>query len=157
MTVFATVVPLGAHADPTSDARKSIQAVYDKQNAAGSRLDASGNLVGHAPDFISIDAKGRHWNLAHEQQTTREMFAAMHSFSGATTIQKIAVTGGIATVRVSEHVATVLTDPNTNKTAHLVYDGTSTDTWKKGGKGWLLTRSKVISEHGTVDGHPAPE
>src|SRR4051812_10131699 len=52
MIMFA-VAPAGK-ANEVSDARKAIQAAYDKESAAMARLDVKGMGVAHSPEFFDI-------------------------------------------------------------------------------------------------------
>jgi hypothetical protein len=54
------------------------------------------------------------------------------------------------------HLEGLMLDPNTKQSHKMVMDGISQDTWIKGAKGWLMKRSKSVSEKTVVDGKPLP-
>jgi hypothetical protein len=148
------VTPLSARAVAVAAVQRSIQAIYDRQNAAAARLDSDGMFTGYAPEFISHDLSGSSRTLTQERQVMHQIFTVMRTYLGKVTIQEITVTGETAVVRIVDFSISTFTDPRTQKESNLVDDSVSLDTWKKSGTVWLLTRSKRLSEDAKFNGFP---
>ena len=146
-----------ARADATGEARKAIQAAYDKMNAALARKDVKGAFTVLTPDVEQITLDGRKFDAAQMRQQMTQALAAAKSVKSQTTVQKLTLKGGsTAQVLVRSRVAIVLTDPQTNKPITFVGEETSQDTWIKTARGWLGKRSKTLSKKETVNGRPMP-
>ncbi len=143
-------------ADATSDARKAIQAQYDKENAAAARKDVRTMLSIMSPDFVAVTG-GQQVTAPQMQQSLTQMFKLASNISGVTYIDKVALHGKTAVVLVHDRSALTLTNPrNPNQKARLVVESRDQDTWVRTAKGWLETRSKELSRKRTVNGKPAP-
>ena len=141
---------LAAQADPARAARAALQAIYQKQDAAYSRLDPDAALIDYAPDYVDIDANGTRAGLAETRRAQREAFADMTAFHAQTTIQSMTVVGDVATVHVMDNDVATETDASSPQPLHWTIYLTGVDTWKKTAQGWRLTRSQLVSQGGRV-------
>jgi len=145
-----------ARADTPSEARKAIQATYDKMNAAFSRKDVKSAFAYLTPDFEQITFEGQRVGAAPMRQQMTQALAAAKSMRSQTTVQKLTLKGGTAEVLVRSRVIIVLNDPRTNKPLTVAGNETSQDTWIKTSRGWLAKRSKTLSKKETINGRPVP-
>src|SRR6185436_7006765 len=84
--ILCSAAPLRAAADAAADARKQIQALYNKENAAVMRGDAKAALANTAPDFISFGANGRKTTRAQMEQMMPQLMAMMKNLKAKTTV-----------------------------------------------------------------------
>ena len=146
---------LPTHADPSSDARKAIQSLYNRQDAAAARRDANGTFAGRSPQFVSIDKNGRHTPLAQEQQRVTGMFANATKITAATQIAHFTLQGSKALVTVKEKARLFVVNPrNKAQKADLQINSVSNDIWTKTPSGWQELESKEISGQTLVNGKP---
>jgi hypothetical protein len=144
-----------ARADATSDARKAIQAAYDKSNAAAAKKDLAGVLASHASDFTYTDKSGKKQDLSAMKTQMGQVFQASKEISGKSVIQSISLKGGSATVTVDETGSMVLVNPqNPDQTVKLEVEAKSEDLWAKTGKGWRIKSSREISSKQLINGKP---
>ena len=139
-------------ADPTSDARKAIQAQYDRANAAAAKKDIKGNIAIFTSDRISVDEKGTTLTLAQYRKLNSALFSSAASISASSTIENISAKGDTATVRVKEHGKLVIINPQTKQASTLVIDSVSDDIWVKRSGMWLQKRSVEKSANTVLDG-----
>lgn len=145
-----------ARADATSDARKTIQAAYDKMNAAAAKKDVNGILAYYAPDYEHVNQRGQKTTLAAMRQQMPQLLQMMKSIKATTAIKKFVLQGSQATVAVASQGEMVGVDPQTKKAVKIVIFSSDEDLWVKGAKGWMQKRSKTLSSKQTVDGKPVP-
>jgi ketosteroid isomerase-like protein len=147
-----TILAPGTRADATSEARKAIQTLYNKQNAAAAKKDVEGVLANRTPDFEAIAVNGQKLTMDQVRQNIEQLLAVAQSIKATTAIKSFRLKGNNATVTTREHAEFVTTNPQTSTPAKVVIDGTSQDTWIKSGKGWQIKRSKALTEKMTVNG-----
>jgi uncharacterized protein (TIGR02246 family) len=158
----ATLLCLGltlapkARADAAAEARKAIQAVYARGDAAMTKKDANAILSLYTPDYEQTSLKGQKITLAQAKQAIPMLFQQAKTIQSKTTIQKFSLKGSEAVVTVKQHATLTALNPQTQKTSKLVVDETSEDTWAKGAKGWLMKRSRTLAEQQMLDGKPLP-
>ncbi len=148
-----------AHADATSDARRALQTLYDKTNAAAANKDLNGVLAYMTPDFVATGAKGEKRTVADLRAQLAQIFPLLQSWSGASRIQQVTLNngGGAATVVVKENVRMLMVNPQTKQKAVLESTGVSRDVWvKSGGGGWRMKQSRTLSAKALLNGKPAP-
>lgn len=149
----ATILaPGAARADATSAARKAIQTLYNKQNAAAAKKDVEGTLANRTSDFEAIAVNGQKLTLEQVRQNVESLLAMAKSIKATTVIKSFQLKGNNATVKTQEHAAFVVTNPQTHKPAKVVIEATSQDTWIKSGKGWQIKRTKSLTEKMSVNG-----
>jgi ketosteroid isomerase-like protein len=157
-SLVLVVTPLAAAPDNSADAKKAIVAAYQKMDAAIAKKDAKTVLAYHMTDYYSTDAKGKKTTYAQLEQMAPMLFSMMRSAKQKTTVAKVTSKGDQAVARVSIHAEIVLPDPqDAQKTAKLVADETSDETWVKKGGEWKLSRSKRIKSRQTVNGKVQPQ
>ncbi len=145
-----------AFADATSDARKSINAIYQKQATALNHKDLDGAFNNMTPDYVSIDLKGHKSTAAVSRQAAAPILAAAKSVHASVTVTQFSLKNNLALVTVKETLTLSLTNPQTQKTVAIVDTSVSKDTWVKTKSGWLEKRSQSISDKATQDGMPVP-
>ncbi len=155
LLLLGGVVP-SARADATSDARRALQTLYDKTNAAAARKDANGVLAYMTPDFVATGVKGEKRTVADLRAQLTQIFPLLQSWRGGSRIQQVTLKGGAATVVVKENVRMVLVNPQTKQKAVLDSMGTSRDVWVKSGGGWRMKQSRNLSSKALLNGKPAP-
>jgi ketosteroid isomerase-like protein len=141
-----------AQADATSDARKAIQAIYNKIDGAVARRDFKGAFASHAPDYYYIDAKGRKLTLAQLRRVTPRILDAMRTYKSKTTLQKLTLKGNTASVVSRDHTEATFVNPQTQKNARVVVDSVLHETWIKSKQGWLRKSARNVSSRQQLDG-----
>jgi hypothetical protein len=144
------------HADAAAEVRKAIQAAYARGDAAMAKKDANTILSLYAPDYEQTGLKGQKTTLAQAKQIIPMVFQQAQTIQSKTTIQKFSMKGKEAVVTVKQRATLTAMNPQTQKTAKVVIDETSEETWTKTAKGWQMKRSKTLAEQQTVDGKPVP-
>jgi hypothetical protein len=141
-----------ARADASADARKAIQAQYDKANAAISKRDEVNMFTIYTPGFICEDIKGKKRTLADLRQQTQMVITQARTISGTTKIISIILKGNNAMVRIAEHSKLVGTDPLTRTDSIILIDSTSDDVWALAKGNWMLTKSKTRAQKSSLNG-----
>ena len=141
-----------AQADATSDARKAIQAIYNKVDQAVARRDFKGAFASHAADYYYIDAKGRKITLAQLRRVTPRIMDAMQSYKSKTTLQKLTLKGNTASVVSRDHTEATFVNPQTQKSSRVVVDSVLQESWIKTKQGWQRKWARNISSRQTLDG-----
>jgi uncharacterized protein (TIGR02246 family) len=139
-------------ADATADAKKAIQAAYDKQAGAVARRDAKAVFEIYAPDFEVVSKKGKKTSLANIKASITQLMASSNSINTSYKIQKLVLKGKEGTATIHTHAE--IGAPNAGK---YVLDQTSEDTWIKAAKGWLLRRSKSLTSKESMNGQALPK
>ena len=147
-----------ALADAPSEARKTIQATYNKINAATLRRDTKSALAYYADNFTAT-ANGQTITKAQIQQLQAQMLAMpqIKPTKATSAIQKFTLKGGTATCTVHNVSAVQMPAPGgaqADKPMVIASESSAQDTWKKSGKGWLLARSNVLWAKSTMNGKP---
>jgi ketosteroid isomerase-like protein len=151
------VVSLGAKADATADARKSIQALYDRESASAEKKDAAGTVGQITPDYVGIGKGGSRSDAAQLRKDVQMLLTMFKTLKVNQNVQSLALKGNQAVVTMKAHIVGIMVDPSSRKTHQMVMDSVSEDTWvRSGAKGWLLHLSKTISERALADGKPLP-
>ena len=156
-TLLATLVT-AVCADTSAEARKAIQAAYDKQAAATMRKDVEAATANNVPDYKYRNPEGDTQTLAHLKETMKDVLGIgfVKSIDYHIVIQKFVLKGRQATVTIKDHIQFHYALPN-GKKGVFVGDSVAKDTWAKQGKAWKRTFSDIISEKDTADGKPVNE
>ena len=153
LVVAFLALPLtGSKADSTADAKRAIQAQYDKSNAAAAKKDSKGVTSVFTKDRVSVTSKGVTTSIQDEKKQMEQVFSAAQSCVVTSTILSVSLTGSQAKVRVKEHGKIVLPNPKTMVNSNLVEDSIREDTWIKSGGAWLEKKSVEKSSKVTIDG-----
>src|SRR5579859_1425901 len=123
-------------ADPTSEARKAIAALYVKTAVAYSRKDFDGADAYDTADSITIDTKGKRFTLAQQRQMVQRVLPLIQDMKETYTIQKIRLSGKTSLVTVSGYNSMMLVNPRTHVANTLVISDVQRDTWIKTPQGW---------------------
>ena len=134
---------------PLSDSRWAIGAIYARQDAAFGHRDVGGALYGCAPNYHEIHTepgvRGMTFSLAQLRPMIQATLRPARAASRQTLIERITLTPGGATVRVTQHLTVSMRDPKSAKYGTVLTNCVSEDTWVRGKKGWQETRSVVLS------------
>src|SRR5258708_7164158 len=143
---------LAAHADTATDARKTIQAVYTKRDAAEQKKDIDGSLSALAPDFVFVAKDGQKGDAKLLKRRLTPLISLMQSVKSKSEITRFALKGKNVTATVKSHIEMLVLNPQTQVPQKLVADGTSEDLWIKTGSGWLQKRMTTKTEKAVLDG-----
>lgn len=146
-----------AAGDATSDAKKQIQAAYNRENAAAARKDAAGVLANLTSDYKSVSAGGQSVTAKTLRERLPVIFANAISIKGKSTITKLTLKGNQADVQVKEHGVLTLMNRQTRKPSKLEIHDVSQTLWLKTKSGWKKKQSRTISSKQSLDGRPLPQ
>jgi len=145
-------------ADATADAKKAIQASYDRSNNGLAHKETKSLIDMYTPDYYAISKKGKKTSLAELKESIKGIVAAAKTIKASTTVQKIVLKGNEAIVTTKEHTELFLVNPqDPSQTAKIVADDTSEHTWVKSAKGWLLKKARNLTSKATMNGQPMPD
>lgn len=164
----ATAAPKPATAAPkpaptaaaaTTQARKAVQASYDRMAAAASRRDVNGWLAGKTDDFVSVGLDGSEVGLASRRALLTLLLTTVHSLKTDTRVTGVDLMApDRALAKIHEHTEMTFTRLDKKK-SKAVFDTVAEATWVKTPAGWRESRCRSLSEKGTLDGKlmPAPK
>lgn len=126
-----------------------IQNNYNSINAAFLRKDINLATSYFTPDYISINPKGEHQNLAEFRTYYNNLFNRfkIELTSNKATIKNIAIAPNIVEVAIEQR-----TEGTVAKFNKIVINQTSQDRWLKTPQGWRLKQSKIITNKTTFNG-----
>ena len=156
LIVCASAEPVAAQVPSAADARKQIEANYRRENAALQKEDVAGVLVHYDKNYRYHGPKGRVYRTPELQPVLVEMFRLMSGIRASTKIQRFALRGKEASVRVIERVDAVMKDPSTRKTSKVVVAEDRDDVWKLVNRAWIKKSSRSLKLTQTLDGKPIP-
>src|ERR1051325_8263909 len=104
-----------AFADATSDARKTIQGLYDADNAAAMRKDVNGIFAHTADDCVEIDKKGKKHTLAEMKAQLPMIIQMAKEIKIASKISALKLTGNTANITVTENATIKVQNPQNNQ------------------------------------------
>jgi len=141
-----------AKADETASAKKAIQAIYAKAAAAAAKKDANGMTAHFAPDYESIALDGTITKGAAIKSNLERFLQGVKSITETTSITKLTLKGGTATVLYKGTANIVVVVPQTKKEGRLVIERTGETQWEKKGGAWLARRAKTLTNKQSLDG-----
>lgn len=150
--VFGVSVQIGARADAAADARKSIQAIYVKRDAAEHKKDINGSLISLAPNFVYVTKDGQKGDAGLLKRQVAPVIQFMQSVNAKSEITKFTIKGKEATAIVKSHLEMLVLDPQTQAPQKIVGDVTSEDLWTKTGSGWLQKKMTTKSQTAALNG-----
>lgn len=103
-----------AHADAAADAKKAIQAAYDKADAALVKKDLKGMFSVYSPDY-EAQANGKKMTLAEVQQMAQMQISMIQKPKNKVTIQKFTLKGKEATATTKQDMEASFSNPQTKK------------------------------------------
>jgi hypothetical protein len=133
---------------------KTLQALYDREDASAAKKDLNGTLAYVSPDFKGVTEKGETITYDETRQQMTQLFGMAKTVRGTTKVTACKVSGSKATAAVNSSITIVVSQ---GQDMTLVDTSTSSDTWTKTKAGWRLTFSRVLKHTTTVNGQPAPQ
>ena len=145
---LAACLAPGATAKPTLQgpaARREIQSIYNKINAAAMQKNVDGMYDFDSDDYTVIDTKGRTHEPSEGRQDLEQALEVMDTVKASTVILSFAGTDTEATVTVKEHAALSIANTTTGRAARITADDTAREHWVKTDDGWRRTRTRLLS------------
>ena len=155
ISALLSLAVVSSAADTAAEARKQIQASYNRENAAAVRKDTSGVVANMTSDYTSTDLRGQKVTVEQIRQALPSMFASAVSIKARSKITGLTLKGTQADVVVNEHAEIVLVNPRTRKRSKLVVDEVYQTLWVKADGAWKKKRSKTLSSKQLLDGKRA--
>ena len=143
-----------AKADSSGDARKAIQLMYQKRDAAAQKRDLKATLATAGSDFVFVSKDGQKGDIKELKKRLSTLYVMTQSLKSSSAIKKFAIKGKQAVVTSSWRLTVVAMDPQTQLPRHFEAESTSEDVWAKGPTGWLEQRMTIKQERATLDGKP---
>ncbi len=143
-----------AMADATADAKKEIQALYDKMDVAAAKKDVKGMTASLDPNYVAISAQGQKMTLQQMKGQLTQIMTMLKEIKTKTVILKIALKGKTATVNTKQSLTSNGTNPQSQQAMKLEVRDTSTNTWVKSGTTWKLKETKSLSSKQFLNGKP---
>jgi ketosteroid isomerase-like protein len=143
-------------ADATADAKKQIQAEYNKIDAAAAKKDVKGMTASMTSDFVDTNEKGEKTALKDLREKMGQVLAMTKSLKIKTTVEKVTLKGSTATASVKQTADISQLPPNVKTPVKMHSDETLTSVWVKSGAGWKIKSSKTNTSKQTLDGKPMP-
>lgn len=163
LTLSATVLAMWSlapviKADATADARKVIQANYNKADSAMARKDVNTVIAMYTPDAVSVSKEGKEASLADLKTSFGQLLPMAKSIKSTTTIEKLVLKGKEAFATIKEHAEILLSNPKKpSGSDKYVADATGEDTWVQTAKGWLIKKSKNLTMKQFLNGTAVSE
>lgn len=145
--LLALLLTLPGWADPLSEARKAIQAEYDRSNQAYERRDLEKSLACYSQDFVFTMASGQRCGLKEHRANRKRTLEVCSDIHARSKIIKIQLSGQNALVQVDEHYQKMAPGfwPGTKTPSK--FSDTAQDTWRKTADGWKITSSTNLVQH----------
>lgn len=142
-------------ADNVAEARKAIQACYDKTDAATARKDINGTTSFFTADYVYVDNMGQNFDAARLRKQILAGYKGIASIQPKSTIKTLTLKGNSATANLHEVAHLLVVDPHDpSKTIRVDLDVTAQDLWIKTPNGWRVKKSKVMTYKQLIDGKP---
>ena len=141
---------LGKPAAKAPDARRELQAIYNKINAAAARKDVDGVYAYDADDCTFVDRRGRVHDASDGRQELEEVMEVIDSLKVTSTIQGFVGTDTEATVTVKDHAVARLANATSGRAVRFTGDAVSRDYWAYTAQGWRRKHSRLLSGHNAM-------
>ena len=132
-------------AAPVPSARRELQAIYNKIDAAAMRKDVDGVYDFDGDDYTVIDTKGHAHEPSEWRQDFEQALEFVDSVKAVSVIQSFEGTDTEATVTVKEHIVARVGNTTTHRTAKVTTDDVAREHWVKTADGWRRTRTRILS------------
>ncbi|HVG22812.1 MAG TPA: alpha/beta hydrolase fold domain-containing protein [Thermoanaerobaculia bacterium] len=142
----------------TAGARRELQAAIDASIDADRRHDAAARLALLAPDFELLTLDGRILRRADAERGIAELHRSTIAFGAGTRtiIQRISVTGDVATLLTNQHLVRTVRGPS-GAPAERISNIRHRETWLRTQAGWKTQRVEELEQGPvTLDGEPVP-
>jgi uncharacterized protein (TIGR02246 family) len=150
--VALMVTSVCAFADATSDAKKAIQAQYDKASAGYAKKDAKTVLSIYAPDYESVNLDGAKRQLDDVKKQLPNAFSQANSIQIKALVQKVTLKGDEAFANVATKVLVMAKHPEGGPPLKVELEDTGEYRWVKRNGQWLLRYVKKLTEKRKVNG-----
>ena len=141
-------LPVTAKADATSDARKAIQAAYDRREAAYKRKDLRAYMSTFTPNYRVLSKSGTVYDIAFVRQQFERAVARnsdIQSLQIGMNILKITLKGKEADVTLKVHQAMRGKYRLSQSPYQATEDSLFEAIWIKTPRGWQEGRGRVLS------------
>jgi ketosteroid isomerase-like protein len=141
-------------ADATANAKKEIQSLYDKMDAAAAKKDIKGMTASLDPNYMAVSAKGQKMTLQQMRGQMTQIMTMLKELKTKTVIQKLTLKGKTATVNTKQTLTSKGMNPQSQQTMKIEVQDTSTNTWVKSGTTWKLKETKSLATKQFLNGKP---
>ncbi len=145
-----------AKADDAASAKKAIQAMYTKVEAAAEKRDLKGMMVHLAPDYKETGPDGVTEKLPAIRAKIERLMQSVKSIRVSASIDKLTLKGNEATVIGKSVITLIGFNQRAHKDIKIVVEETNEEQWKKKDGLWLESSVKSISYKQTIDGKENP-
>ncbi len=135
-------------AAPVPSARREIQAIYNRVNAAVMQKDVDGAYDFDSDDYTVIDTKGHVHESSEWRQEFEQALEEVDSIKAVSVIQSFTGTGDEATVTVKEHMVARIANNANGRAVKITVGDVARDHWVKTADGWRRTRTRILSGKG---------
>ena len=135
-----------AWADPVAEARRAIQAEYDRSNQAYVKKDLDKSMAIHAPEFYSIAVGGERITRQELLSGRKRKFQHCSKLSASSKITSLQVNGNRAVVQVEEKWGWLGPGLWPGSKKPYKSEDTAQDTWVKTAQGWKMTSSTNLTQ-----------
>lgn len=129
-----------------AQARKEIEAVYQKINELTHLGDFQSQIDLYLPSFILVTKQGQAINRAQMIAVGTKLFEDCTAYSASSKMQKFSLTGKEAKAAIKFYAKMTIRRPTDGRTATLYIEAASEDEWVKEGKDWRMKRSRTLEE-----------
>jgi ketosteroid isomerase-like protein len=157
MFALLCLLPLAVQADKTADAKKVIQAIYDREVVAFKKKDMNGMLAANTPDYVYFRKNGQKTDIQDLKNSMSQVLAMGSNLKSSQKIVKFTLKGNKALAVTQGHLEMTITNPQNKQSARVVSDDTTEDIWQKIEGKWRRKQTRILKSAGTVNGKPVPQ
>ena len=132
-------------AAPVPPARREIQAIYNKIDAAAMQKNVDGVYDFDSDDYTLIDKKGHVHEASEGRQEMEQALEVVDSVKATSIIQSFTGTDTEATVTVKDHVVVRIANNASGRAIKLTSDDVAREHWVKTADGWRRTRTRILA------------
>lgn len=143
-------LPAAAQPNTAPSARREIQAVYNKIDAALARKDIDTALDYDADDCEFYNRKGHLMEAGGGRQELEDLAEKVDTIQETTKILSFTGTSTEATVTVKTHTVAGASNRINGRAAKGIFDEVARDYWVKTDDGWRRKRSRVLQSRGAL-------
>lgn len=143
-------LPAAAQPPAAPAARREIQAIYSKIDAALARKDIDTALDYDADDCEFYNRRGKLEDAGGGRQELEDLVEKVDTVRVTTKILSFTGTSAEATVTVKNHTVAGASNSITGRAAKGIADQVSRDYWVKTDDGWRRKRSRLLQSKGVL-------
>ena len=132
-------------AAPSPTARREIQAIYNKINAAVMQKNVDGAYDFDSDDYTIIDNKGHVHEASEGRQEMEQGMEVADSIKATSVIQSFVGTDAEATVTVKDHIVVRIANNANGRAVKISADDIAREHWVKMADGWRRNRTRILS------------